>query len=278
MSDSTPILLIHGLWVHADSWQNWIDLYREAGYDPIAPGWPGDGVDAAQTRANPDALIGIGAEELTAHYANIISELPSAPIVIGHSFGGVVAQKLLAQGKAAAAIAIDPGQIRGVRALPLAQARSGFPALKNPANRNRMVALSAKQFRYGFGNNLSEEESNALYERWIIPGPGKVPFEVGFSNFHRNSPVAVDTWRSDRGPLLFIAGGQDHAAPEAVVRGAYKQYAKSSAVTDFHDFPDRGHSLVFDNGWREIADYTLNWITARGIGATATTPLAGLAA
>ena len=172
----------------------------------------------------------------------------------------------MANDKAAAAIAIDPGQIKGVKALPLAQIRSGWPALRNPANRNRMVTLTADQFRYGFANNLTAKESDDLYERWIIPGAGKVPFEVGFSNFHRTSPVAIDTHKSDRGPLLFIAGGSDHAAPEAVVKGAYKRYAKSSdAVTDLHVFPDRGHSLNMDHGWRDIADYTLSWLADQGM-------------
>jgi non-heme chloroperoxidase len=277
MSDSTatPVLFIHGLWVHADSWQKWISLYREAGYDPIAPGWPGAGADVAQTRAAADAMNNQGAEEITAHYSKIISQLPSAPIVIGHSFGGVIAQKLLASGQAAAAIAIDPGQIKGVWGIPLAQVRSGFPALKNPANRHRMVTLTAEQFRYGFGNALTEQESQDLYERFIVPGAGKVPFEVGYSNFHRNAPAAVDTTRNDRGPLLFVAGGEDHAAPESVVRGAYKLYAKSAAITDFHAFPDRGHSLVFDSGWRDIADYTLNWLSARGLSSVTAPELAG---
>ena len=265
MSTSTPVVFIHGLWVHGDLWQNWIELYREAGYDPIAPAWPGDGADAAATRANPDGLIGKGGDELTAHYSRIIDQLPSAPIVIGHSFGGLIAQKLLANGKAAAAIAIDPGQIRGVKALPLAQIRSGWPVLRNPANRGRMVMLTGDQFRYGFGNNLTQQESDELYDRWIIPGLGKIPFEVGYSNFHRTSPVAVDTHKNDRGPLLFIAGGSDHAAPEAVVRGAYKLYAKSTATTDLHVFPDRGHSLTMDHGWREIADNTLTWLAGQGL-------------
>jgi non-heme chloroperoxidase len=276
MPNTTPVVFIHGLWVHADSWESWIDLYRDAGYDPIAPGWPGDGADVSETRANPDGLIGKGGDALTAHYTEIINQLPVAPIVIGHSFGGLIAQRLLANGTAAAAIAIDPGQIKGVRALPLAQIRSGWPALRNPANRYRMVTLTREQFRFGFANNLTAQESDELYERWIIPGLGKIPFEVGYSNFHRTSPVAVNTHKNDRGPLLFIAGGRDHAAPEAVVKGAYKQYAKSSkAVTELHVFPDRGHSLTIDHGWREIADYTLSWLTAQGMTPSVETQFAG---
>lgn len=266
MAAITPVVFIHGLWVHADSWQNWVKLFRDAGYDPSAPSWPGDSADAEQTRAHPEGLAGYGATEITEHYAAMIRQLPVKPIVVGHSFGGVIVQKLLAQGDAAAGIAIDPGQIKGVKALPIAQLRSGFPALHNPENRHRAVALTADEFHYGFGNALSRAESDELYQRWIIPGPGQVAFEVGFANFTPHSPVEVDTRKSDRGPLLFIAGGADHSAPKAVVEGAYHRYAHSQAVTDFHEFPDRGHSIVFDHGWREIADYSLNWLAQQGLG------------
>lgn len=260
MTSPTPVVFIHGLWIHADAWQPWVDLFRTAGYDPVAPPWPGDSADVAQTRANTAPLVGNGAAEITRHYSRIIKQLPSQPIVVGHSFGGLVAQKLLAQGDAQAAVAIDPGQIKGVKALPLTQLRSGFSVLKNPGNRRRAVGLTAEQFRYNFGNTLTREESDELHERWAIPGPGQVPFEIGLSNFTRHSPVAVDTRTSDRGPLLFIAGGRDHAAPQSVVNGAYKRYAASPAIADLHVFPDRGHSLVFDHGWREVADYVLDWL------------------
>jgi non-heme chloroperoxidase len=139
-------------------------------------------------------------------------------------------------------------------------AYSGFPVLHNPANRKRAIGLTADQFHYGFSNTLTRAESDELYGHWIMPGPGQVPFKVGLANFTRHTPVEVDTRTGDRGPLLFIAGGRDHAAPKAVVKGAYRRYAGSSAVTDFHEFPDRGHPLVFDHGWREIAECTLSWL------------------
>jgi non-heme chloroperoxidase len=266
MPDRTPVVFIHGLWVHPDSWKRWIDLFDEAGYESSAPYWPHEaGMTVEQMRADSGELAGFGATEITDHFAALIRELPAKPIVIGHSFGGVIVQKLLEQGDAVAGIAIDPGQIKGVKALPIAQLRSGFPALHNPANRKRAVPLTADQFHYGFGNALSREESDELYERWIVPGPGQVAFEVGFANFTPHSPLDIDTRKSDRGPLLFIAGGSDHAAPKAVVEGAYHLYRKSEAVTDFHEFPDRGHSIVFDHGWGEVAQYSLDWLSQQGL-------------
>ncbi len=264
MSASRPVVFIHGLWIHSDSWQNWTDLYRQAGYDPIAPGWPGDSDTVAETRANAAALAGHGIDDITAGYLNAISGLAVKPIVIGHSFGGLIAQKLLAGGQASAAIAIDPGQIKGVKQVPIAQIRSGLPVLSKPGNKKKAVALTGKQFRYGFGNAIPQDESDELFQRWAIPGPGKPLFEASTANFSKSSPAAVDTKNNDRGPLLIIGGGKDHTVPEVVAKAAYKLYAGSSAVTDYRSFPDRGHSLVFDHGWREVADHTLAWL--RGLG------------
>jgi pimeloyl-ACP methyl ester carboxylesterase len=265
MSSPTPVVFIHGLWIHSTAWQPWQELFREAGYEPSAPGWPGDLPTVEGTRKNVTALAGVGIEDITAAYRTVIADLPSKPIVIGHSFGGLIAQKLLASGDAVAAIAIDPGQIKGVKPLPFAQIRSGLPVLKSPGNRKKAVSLTAKQFRYGFGNAISEAESNRLYAAWTIPGPGRPLFEASAANFSKTSPAAVDTNKSDRGPLLFIAGGKDHTVPEVVAKAAYGLYAKSKAVTDLRVFPDRGHSLVLDSGWRAVADASLDWLKSQSL-------------
>jgi non-heme chloroperoxidase len=260
-----PVVFVHGLWIHSEAWHPWVELYRSAGYDPVAPGWPGDSADVRQTRKNAAAVAGIGIDDITDGYVDVIRRLPAKPIVIGHSFGGLVAQKLLAAGTAVAAIGIDPGQIKGVKPLPFAQIRSGLPVLSRPGNKKRAVALTKKQFRYGFGNALTEEESGRLYDKYAIPGPGRPLFEASAANFKKSSPAAVDTRKRDRGPLLITGGGQDHTVPEVVARAAYRLYSGSGAVTDYRAFPDRGHSLVFDHGWREIADFTLSWLASHNL-------------
>ena len=153
----------------------------------------------------------------------------------------------------------------GVKPLPFAQIRSGFPVLSRPGNKKRAVALTKKQFRYGFGNALSERESGELFDKWAIPGPGKPLFEASAANFKKSSPAAVDTRKLDRGPLLIVTGGKDHTVPEVVARAAYKLYSGSGAVTDYHAFPDRGHSLVFDYGWREVANLTQSWLASQDL-------------
>jgi pimeloyl-ACP methyl ester carboxylesterase len=267
-----PVVFIHGLWLHADSWSSWIARFRAAGYDPIAPGWPGDSHSVADTRNAPERLERKGIDDVVDHFAQIIRSLPTKPIVIGHSFGGLFAQKLLGQDLASAAVAISPAQIRGVLPVPLSQLRSTFPVLGNPLNWNKTVALTAAQFRFAFANTVSEHESAELFAKWTIPGPGRPLFEAALANLNPNSPAKVATDNQQRGPLLMIAAGQDHTVPAVLTRAAYKLYRKSSAVTELKEFRDRGHSLTIDSGWEQIADAALAWLKSKGLQGTVENP------
>lgn len=260
-----PVVFIHGLWLHATSWDPWVELFREAGYAPSAPGWPGEADTVEAARQQADDVAGLGIDDVTNHYAAVIDGLPEAPVLVGHSFGGLIAEKLLGQGKAAAAVAIDPAQIKGVLPLPLAQLRAGLPALGNPANRNRAVSLTAKEFRFGFGNAVSEEESDALFERWTIPSPAKPLFQAAAANFSLHSEAAVDTDNSTRGPLLLVSGLEDHTVPDVVTRSTLKQYRSSTALTELRQFEGRGHSLTIDAGWTEVAKAVLGWLDEHGL-------------
>jgi non-heme chloroperoxidase len=260
----TPVVFVHGLWLPATSWQSWVELFRESGYEPLAPEWPGIPDTVAEARAHADRIPASGIAEVADHFAGIIQTLPAKAVVVGHSFGGLLAQNLLGRDLAAAAVAIDPAPIKGVLALPVSALRVASVALRNPANRGRAVGLTRAQFRYGFGNALPEDESDELYDRWAIPTPGRPLFEAAFANFSPNSPAKVDTANSARGPLLLTAGEHDHTVPPAITRATHKLYAKSTAVTDVKVFAGRGHSLTIDHGWREVANTVLAWLDRHG--------------
>jgi non-heme chloroperoxidase len=262
---ATPVVFIHGLWLHADSWGAWTERFGAAGYAPVAPGWPGDSATVEETRKQPDRVAGHGIDDVAEHYAGAIRQLDVKPIVIGHSFGGLVAQRLLGDDLASAGVAIDPAPIKGVLALPLSSLRVASVALLNPLNSKRAVALTREQFRYGFGNAISASESDELYERWTIPSPGRPLFEAASANFSPRSPAKVNTDNATRGPLLLTAGGKDHTAPTAITKATLRLYRKSPAVTDFREFSDRGHSLALDSGWHEVADTVLTWLKGHSL-------------
>jgi pimeloyl-ACP methyl ester carboxylesterase len=261
----TNIVLIHGLWIAHTAWQPWIDHFTTQGHHVIAPPWPGEPETVTATRETPSTQAGFGIEQITDHFAAAIVQFDSPPVAIGHSFGGLIAQKLLGQNKVVGAVAIDPAPIKGVLPLPLAQLRSAFPVLGNPLNYGRAKGLTRSQFRYGFGNALPEAESDALWEQWAIPSPGKPLFEAAVANFLPHSPAAVDTANDGLGPLLLTAGTVDHTVPLVSVKATFKQYAKSASDTELHEFDGRGHSLTVDHGWQDVADVALNWLARKGL-------------
>jgi pimeloyl-ACP methyl ester carboxylesterase len=261
MADSKPpVLFIHGLWLHASSWRPWLDLFTDRGYRATAPGWPGDSDTVEQTRVDSQSVANLGINEVFGHYVAIIDGMKTKPIVIGHSFGGMLAEKLLGEDYATAAIAIDAAQIKGVLPVPLSSLHATLPVFKHPGNIHRAVSLTADEFYYSFGNAVSREESDALHEKWTIPSPGRPLFEAATANFSLHSPDKVNTDNATRGPLLLIMGGKDHTVPEAITKSTLKQYRDSVAETDLLEFADRGHSLTIDNGWGEVAQACLTWL------------------
>jgi len=268
---TTPdtIVLVHGLWMTPRSWEPWVDRFSSRGYKVIAPAWPGlEGRSVEDIRRDPSALAGLGVGEIVDHYDKAIRELGRPPIIMGHSFGGLITQLLVDRDLAAAAVPIAPAPPRGVLKLPWSSIRSAWPALKNPANRTRAFTLSAQQFRYRFGNTMSEQESNAVYEREYIPGTGRVLFQAAYANFTPKASAAtrLDQDKADRAPMVFIAGEKDHVSPAAAVRANFKKYRRSPPITEHKEYPGRSHFLCGEEGWEEIADFALRWATEKAGG------------
>jgi pimeloyl-ACP methyl ester carboxylesterase len=255
----SSVLFIHGLWLHPSSWAPWLQLFGERGYEPSAPGWPGVASTVDDTRANPDAVADRGIEEVADHYARIIDRMPRRPVVIGHSFGGLIAEMLVVHGHAAAAITIGAAHIDGVPWLPFAPLRDRLPLFKNPANRDRAISLTAEQFRDSFGNAVDEQESDEMYERWSIPAPSRPLFEAAEDKLALYLPYSSAHAEADRPPLLVVLAGKDQTVPPDFA-GWEAAQGTPSAATDVVEFPDRGHSLTIDRGWREIAETGIDWL------------------
>jgi alpha-beta hydrolase superfamily lysophospholipase len=253
------IVLIHGLWLTALSWEHWARRYSDQGFHVIARSWPGMDGDIETLRSDTSGIDNLGLTEITDYYAGIITALDRPPIIMGHSYGGLITQLLLDRGLGSAGVAIDSSPIKGVLAVPASTLRSGFPVLKNPANRHRSVSLTHEEFHYAFTNTLTEAESLDAYQRYAVPGPGRVLFQGALANLSPRSPAAVDTHNDKRAPLLIIAGGVDHVIPPKISEANAKLQRKSEAITAYREFPGRSHFTLAQQGWEDVADFALQW-------------------
>ncbi|MEU2198919.1 alpha/beta fold hydrolase [Isoptericola sp. NPDC019482] len=266
MTDTTgttardTVVLVHGLWMTPRSWEGWVQHYQSKGLTVVTPAYPGFEIEVEALRENPEVIADLTVPDTVEHLAGVITALDRPPIIMGHSFGGLLTQMLLARGLGAAGVVMDSAPTEGVRVTPPSQARSIFPALKTPANRHRAVGFTPEEFHYAFTNTLTEEESRAVWERYAIPAPGRWVWDYGLiANF---KPGHQETWvdfSTDRAPLLFIAGGKDHIMPASVNRSNAKHWEKSPALTEYYEFEDRDHWTCGAPGWEQVADHALAW-------------------
>jgi non-heme chloroperoxidase len=226
-SGLSPVVFVHGLWLLPSSWDGWRKLFEDNGYITLAPGWPDDPRTREQAYADPNVFAGKSVQDVTDHYLAVISELVKKPAVIGHSFGGLIVQKIADEGAAAATVAIDNAPIKGVLPLPLSALKSGSPVLRNPANRHKAIALT---------------------------------FEAGFANFMLGGDTSVDVKNPNRGPLMIISGTNDTTAPRAFTHGSYKKQLKNPETTEYVEIEGRGHSLILDHGWPDVANPALTFL------------------
>ena len=259
-SGRTPIVFVHGLWLLPSSWDRWARFFEEDGFVALTPGWPDDPVTVEQAGDDPEVFAGKSIGDVVAHYEAIITQLDHVPVIIGHSFGGLITQILAGRGLSAAAVAIDPAPFRGVLPLPISSLRASRSVLGNPANRHKAIPLTYEQFRYAFANAVSEEEAHALYEQFAVPASAEPLFQAAAANLNPWTEAKVDTETAQRGPLLLISGEKDHTVPWALTNAAYKLQARNPADTEIVEVPGRGHALTIDNGWREVAEIARSFV------------------
>ncbi len=254
------VVFIHGLWLLPSSWDRWVEVFEAAGYTALTPGWPDDPETVSDANAHPETFAGKTVGQVADHFEQIVDVLDDKPVIIGHSFGGLLAQILAGRGRASVTVAIDPAPFRGVLPLPLSALKSAFPVLGNPANRSRAIPLTYDQFRFAFANTVSEDEAKELYETFAVPAAGAPLFQAATANLNPWTEVKVDSRSADRGPLLIISGENDNTVPWAIANASFKKQQRNEAVTEIVEMAGRGHALTIDSGWREVADTALAFV------------------
>jgi len=260
MPDRIPLMLIHGAWLSARSWEQFATYFEQRGFAVSAPEWPRKHGDVEELREAADELAGLGLTEIVDHYAALIEQLDEPPVLVGHSFGGLIVELLLDRGLGRAGVALSPAPPKGILVLPFSSLKAASPALAHPSKRHGIVALSQDEFTYGFVNTFSAEDAAAAYERYAVPETGRIFYEAGFANFSLHPPTDVHFKNGDRAPLLIVGAEEDHTVPASVTRAQHKKYQHSPAQTDYLEFPGRPHLFVVGDGWEEVAAGIDGWL------------------
>jgi pimeloyl-ACP methyl ester carboxylesterase len=259
-SGLAPVVFIHGLWLLPSSWDRWAEVFADAGYTPVVPGWPDDPETVDEAKAHPEVFAGKSVGQVADHLGGVIAKLNKKPAIVGHSFGGLLTQILAGRGLSAASVAIDPAPFRGVLPLPISALKSASPVLGNPANRSKAVPLTYEQFRYAFANAVPEDEAKELYNTYAVPAAGVPLFQAATANLNPWTEVKVNSKNPERGPLLIISGEKDHTVPWAIANASYKKQKRNQGVTEIVEITGRGHALTIDSGWREVCDTALAFV------------------
>lgn len=255
-----PVVFVHGLWLLPSSWDRWAAVFKRAGYTTLTPGWPDNPETVAEAKEHPEALAHKTIGQIADHFDDVIQGLDKKPAVIGHSFGGLLAQILAGRGRSAATVAFDSAPFRGILPLPISTLKSGKPVLGNPANRGRAIPLTYDQFRYSFGNTVSEDEAMQLYNEFSVPGAGVPLFQAAAANLNPWTEAKVDHKNPDRGPMLIAYGSEDHVSPKAISEAIFKKQEKNKGVTEITEIEGSSHGLTIDNTWRKSCDTALTFV------------------
>jgi non-heme chloroperoxidase len=256
-SGRRPVVFIHGLWLLPSSWDRWARVFEEAGYAPVSPGWPDDPDTVEEANAHPEVFANKTVGQVADHHSELIGKLDRKPVVIGHSFGGLLTMIVAGRGLAAASVAIDSAPFRGVLPLPLSALKASSPVLGNPRNRHRAIPLTYEQFRFAFANAVGEEEAHELYDTFAVPASGVPLFQAASANLNPWTEAKADFRNPERGPMLIVSGGADNTSPHAINDAIYKQQKDNPNPTEFVEVSGRGHSITIDSGWHDVCDIAL---------------------
>lgn len=253
------IVLIHGLWVTPLIWEPFFRFYRNLGHHVLAPAWPGLEGSLADLRRDPSGLGVISLGDVLDRYAKIIRSLSEPPVIIGHCYGGLIAQRLSDQGLGAAAVVIAPIPPGGFLVRSFFSRLNLLSVVIGSSGHHRTALPTFVQFRRKFCNSLPESNARHIYDAQVIPAPRRLVLQAAFADFPPDMATTINSGISRRPPLLVIGGGDDVITSGPLCRAICRKQRASSRHSEYKEFPGRSHLIIAEPGWQEVADYALTW-------------------
>lgn len=253
--NSKSIVLIHGLFQNPQSWLEWKLYFESKGYHVYTPAYPYHEGDPASLRKNINPALGkLTLQQVTESLADFISRLPEKPILIGHSMGGLLVQKLVNMNKGAAGVCIDAAPPKGIFSFKWSFLSCNLPTI-NPFRGNAVCLPSVKWFHKAFCNTMTMEQTQKAYDAFVVPESRNIPRKsIGKQG-------KVD-FKKPHVPLLFIAGEKDNIIPASLNRKNFKAYKDKNSPIALKEFAGRTHYICGQENWQEVAEYIAVWLAA----------------
>ena len=260
-TNRSPLMFIHGAWLSARSWETFAEYFATAASTSPRPSGRARKATSRSCARTPRRSKGLGLNEIVDHYEELIRALDQPPVLIGHSFGGLIVELLLDRGLGRAGVAMSPAPPKGILVLPFSSLKAASPALAHPSKLARRRAADARGVHVRLRATRSRPRTPAAaYERYCVPETGQIFYEAGFANFHLHPPTEVHFKNGERAPLLIVGAEEDHTVPASVSKKQYKKYESSPARTDYLEFEGRPHLLMAAEGWEEVAAAIDSWL------------------
>jgi pimeloyl-ACP methyl ester carboxylesterase len=252
-TQSKTIVFVHGLFVNPESWADWKIYFEVKGYNCYTPANPfhEGNPTVLRKQIKPD-LAKVNFEDVVNNIVKLIDTLPEKPIVIGHSLAGLVVQKLVSMDKVVAGVCIDGAAPQGIITTKWSFWKVNGPVV-NPFKGNSVFEPNKKWFHYAFCNMMSKEESDIVFDKYVVPESRNIPRGT------LKSFAKID-FKKPHNPLLFIAGEKDNCVPASLNRKNFNAYKDTNSIKVFKEFMGRGHFICGESNWQEVADYILNWL------------------
>lgn len=255
MANSKTIVFVHGLHENAHSWSRWRLFFENLGYACYTPDYPYHGGVPNELRKNPNRLLAkVKLSDVVSHYTDYIDNLKDEgyPILIGHSMGGLIVQKLIQSKKGSLGVCITSASPQGLLSFKWSFIKSNWGTV-NPLKANSLFCGSKEWFHYAICNTLSRQESDEIYQNAVIPESRNIPRSSrgieGKINF--NIPHS---------PLLFIGAEKDNIIPLSLNMKNAKRYKDKNSITEFKEFKGRSHGICIQDGWQEVAQFIEDWV------------------
>jgi pimeloyl-ACP methyl ester carboxylesterase len=247
---STPLLFVHGAWHAAWCWDvHFLNYFAQHGFTALAVSLRGHGQSDGVKNLRWTRIANY-VEDLV----NTAGKLPSPPVVIGHSMGGLVVQKYLEEGFAPAAVLLASVPPAGILATTLRTARRhpvAFAKVNLTLSMYPLVATYQLAREAFFSENLEEEQAQAYAKR--LQDESYLGF-LDMLVFNLPKPERVKT------PMLILGGGRDRFFSPGEVEATARAYKTQSEI-----FLDMAHDMMLEPGWQAVAERIVSWLKERNL-------------